>query len=172
MDVRTVPIDAVTPYERNPRKNLQAVGKVATSLREFGWRQPIVVDENMVVVVGHTRLLAAKSLGMTEVPVHVAVGLPPEKVRAYRLADNRTGEEAEWDDELLALEITELDLTGFDAKLAGFDDDELAKLRIPEDATAPNDFGAYDETIETEHQCPKCGYLFSGGKTAPVSDAA
>jgi ParB-like chromosome segregation protein Spo0J len=78
MKVVQVPIERVIPYERNPRRNEGAVSKVEASLREFGWRQPIVVDSEMVVLVGHPRLMAARRLGMTEVPVHVAEGLTPE----------------------------------------------------------------------------------------------
>ncbi len=130
MEVRTVPIETVVPYEGNPRKNAAAVGKVAESLREYGWRQPLVVDAEMILIAGHTRLAAAKSLGWSEVPIHVAEGLSAEQVRAYRLADNRTGQDATWDDELLAIEIRELDLAGFDLTLTGFTDDELAALKI------------------------------------------
>src|SRR5215213_7093202 len=100
MNIELVPIEKVVPYARNPRQNQGAVAKVAASLREFGWRQPIVVDGAMTVVVGHTRLMAARQLGMREVPVHVATGLTPAQVKAYRLADNRTHEEAEWDKDL------------------------------------------------------------------------
>ncbi len=141
MKVQTVPIASVVPYARNPRKNAGAVAKVAASLREFGWRQPIVVDSEMVVVVGHTRLLAAQQLGMAEVPVHVAEGLTANQVKAYRLADNRVHEEAEWDDELLALELGDLRDAGLDLALTGFDDDELARLTIEqtEGLTDPDD---------------------------------
>lgn len=123
-----LPIGTVVPYVRNPRKNTAAIAKVAVSLREFGWRQPIVVDEAMTVVAGHTRLEAARSLGMAEVPVHVATGLTPQQVKAYRLADNRTGDEAEWDSAMLALEVLDLQGDGFDLALTGFDDTELDKL--------------------------------------------
>src|SRR5690606_1751174 len=88
MDVVETPIDKLVPYARNPRRNEEAVATVAASLAEFGWRQPIVVDEDMVIVVGHTRYEAAKRLGMTSVPVHVAHGLTPAQLRAYRLMDN------------------------------------------------------------------------------------
>jgi ParB-like chromosome segregation protein Spo0J len=91
-------IDRPIPYARNARKlSGQAVDKVAASLKEFGWRQPIVVDEEGVIVVGHTRLMAAKKLGMTEVPVHVATGLSKAQVKAYRLMDNRAHQETDWD---------------------------------------------------------------------------
>lgn len=129
-----MPIGDVIPYVRNPRNNTAAVAKVAASLREFGWRQPIVADEAMTVIAGHTRLEAARSLGMVTVPVHVASGLTATQVKAYRLADNRTAEEAEWDDGLLALELADLTADGFALGLTGFDDDELARLLGPPSA--------------------------------------
>ena len=88
MKIEIINVDRVIPYARNPRKNSGAVDKVAASIREFGFRQPIVVDENFTVIVGHTRLLAAKKLGITEVPVHIAEGLTAAKIQAYRIADN------------------------------------------------------------------------------------
>ena len=122
-------IDRLKPYERNPRVAPEAaVAKVAASLAEFGWRQPIVVDEGGVIIAGHTRLLAAKRLGLARVPVHVAAGLSPAQVRAYRLADNRTAEETAWDLELLPTEIGELAGLGYDLDLLAFDGKELARL--------------------------------------------
>jgi ParB-like chromosome segregation protein Spo0J len=125
MQTETVAIGSVIPYARNPRRNGAAVSKVAASLREFGWRQPIVVDEQMVVVAGHTRLEAARTLNMEEVPIHIAAGLTPEQIKAYRLADNRVGQEAEWDQELLRLELGELETAGFDLDLTGFHPSEF-----------------------------------------------
>lgn len=114
-------------YARNPRRNEAAIDKVASSLKEFGFRQPIVVDREGVIIVGHTRLLAAKKLGLKEVPVHMA-DMTPAAARAYRIADNKTNEFATWDDELLALEFEDLKLDGFDLGLTGFDDEELNGL--------------------------------------------
>lgn len=128
------PIDRVIPYARNPRKNSGAVAKVTASIREFGFRQPIVVDPDGVVIVGHTRLLAARQLGLSEVPVHVATNLTPAQVRAYRIMDNRSHEESEWDEELLPLELTDLRDEGFDLDLTGFDAKELASIFPPADA--------------------------------------
>ena len=128
MQIAEVQIEKVRPYPGNPRKNAEAVAKVAASLATFGWRQPIVVDEEFVVIAGHTRLLAAQTLGHSTVPVHVATGLTPEQVRAYRLADNRVAQEAEWDDDLLAQELLALNDAGFDLSLTGFDGDELSAL--------------------------------------------
>ena len=104
MDIVEIAIGKVVPYARNPRRNDAAVATVAASLAEFGWRQPIVVDEQMVIVAGHTRYEAARRLGMATVPVHVARGLSAAQLRAYRLMDNRSHQNASWDDELLALE--------------------------------------------------------------------
>jgi ParB-like chromosome segregation protein Spo0J len=90
-------LDRVRPYEQNPRVISDvAIDKVAASIKAFGWRQPIVVDDDGVILAGHTRFEAAKKLGLERVPVHVASGLSPEAARAYRLADNRTHEEARW----------------------------------------------------------------------------
>lgn len=131
MQIETWPIDRPQPYDKNPRLNDDAVEAVARSIQEFGFRQPIVVDEDGVVIIGHTRLKAAKKLGLMEVPVHVARGLAPEKVKALRLADNKTAELAEWNLELLPIELAELQGMDFDLGLLGFDQDELAKLLDP-----------------------------------------
>ena len=97
----------IQPYASNPRRNDRAVEAVARSIQEFGFRQPIVVDEQGVIVVGHTRYKAAMKLGFEKVPVHVAGDLSAEQLKAYRLADNKTHELADWDDELLAQELAE-----------------------------------------------------------------
>jgi len=128
MHVVERPIDDITPYEKNPRQNDDAVAAVAASIREFGFRQPIVVDEDGVIVCGHTRFKAAQQLGLATVPVHVATDLTPEQIRAYRIADNKTGELATWDMDLLPLEIAELQSAGIDWSLLGFNEDDLAKL--------------------------------------------
>lgn len=130
MEIICISIDEVIPYARNPRRNADAVEKVAASIREFGFRQPLVVDAHNVIVVGHTRYLAAKKLKMATVPVHVAKDLSPIKAKAYRLADNRTHDEAKWDDELLALELGELGekKSGIDIELTGFDLSEIEQF--------------------------------------------
>jgi len=128
MDVVELPLERLIPYARNPRRNAAAVATVAGSLKEFGWRQPIVVDEAMVILAGHTRLEAARQLGLATAPVHVARGLTPTQARAYRLMDNRASENAEWDEALLGLELGDLQGDGFDLALTGFDDAELNRL--------------------------------------------
>jgi DNA modification methylase len=128
MIVTDVAVESLVPYARNPRNNTAAIDAVKASIAEFGFRQPIVVDEKMVVIVGHTRLEAAKQLGLKVVPVHVADGLTPAQAKAYRIMDNRSHENAEWDDELLRLEFGDLKLDDFDLALTGFVSEELDKL--------------------------------------------
>jgi len=122
----------VRPYENNPRINDDAVAAVVASIREFGFRQPIVVDEEGVIIVGHTRYKAAQQLGIEKVPVHVAKGLSPAQVKAYRIADNQTATLAEWNYDLLPIELADLQGLDFDLDLLGFDTDELAKILSPE----------------------------------------
>lgn len=132
MKVELIEISRVIPYARNPRKNEAAIAKVAASIKEYGFRQPIVVDKEMVIIAGHTRLQASQQLGLKKVPVHIAEGLSPAQVKAYRLADNRTGQDAQWDNELLAIELGELNLEGFDLGLTGFEEVEWEKLLAEE----------------------------------------
>src|SRR4029434_4716480 len=100
---------------------------VVASLREFNWRQPIVVDNDGVIVVGHTRWKAAKKMGLDHVPVHVAADLTPAQARAYRIADNATAAIATWDQALLPVELTELQADGIDLGLLAFDEAELSR---------------------------------------------
>jgi len=145
MEIELRPLAEVKPYERNPRCNDDAVDAVARSIREFGFRQPIVVDKDSVVVVGHTRYKAAQKLGLKEIPVHVVRELTPEQARAYRIADNKTADLATWDLELLPTELAELQGLDVDLSLLGFDEDELARLFDPgvkEGLTDPDDIPA------------------------------
>lgn len=126
-------IDAIRPYEKNPRKNDGAIDKVARSIQEFGFNQPIVVDKNHVIIVGHTRYLAARKIGLEKIPVYVAKELDETKARAYRIADNKLHEFSWWDhhllaDELIALKDADFDLsvTGFEQFDAGNNDDSSA----------------------------------------------
>ncbi len=163
MKIRLMPVDDVIPYENNPRDNHRAVAKVAASLNNFGWRQPIVVDEDMVILAGHTRLQAAVSLGHTKVPVHVATGLTEKQKRAYRLADNKTGEYSTWLDDALKNEIEALQIPDddgdevFDLSLTGFSDKQIAKmLGNPIASTSRNVDGEQHLVVvelETEEEC-------------------
>ena len=137
-----IDISALIPYARNPRNNTGAVDKVAASIKEFGFRQPIVVDTENVIIAGHTRYLAAQKLGIDTVPVHIAEGLTAQQVKAYRLADNKVSEAATWDMELLALELPEID-----GLFTGFDQDEIDAL-LHEDVEGLTDEDAVPEMPE------------------------
>ena len=136
--------DKLKPYERNPRKNAKAVDVVARSIELYGFRQPIVVDKDMVIVVGHTRWLAAKKLKLETVPVHVAEDLTPAQAKAYRIADNRSQEFSGWDEGLLLQEIEDLQREGVQFDDIGFSNADLAQLmnEITQGGSAPKAAGA------------------------------
>src|SRR5476651_1502836 len=128
MKIEMRKLSEIKPYENNPRQNEATVDAVAASIKAFGFRQAIVVDEDGVIVVGHTRLKAAQKLGLIEAPVHVAVGLTPAQAKAYRLADNQTATISSWDDDKLPMELAALQEMDFDLNLTGFSADELQRL--------------------------------------------
>ena len=161
MRVRDIPLSQVRPYEGNPRDNDRAVQAVAESIREFGWQQPIVVDADMTIIAGHTRYRAAQALGLETVPVVVADGLTPEQVAAYRLADNKTAELADWDAELLAVELD--GLLDFDMGRFGFEAvDAMAPADVDglfEDYDGGSGGDGGDAKARTV-TCPHCGETF------------
>lgn len=121
MNIQMLKLSDIKPYEKNPRKNNEAVKYVAESIKEFGFKVPIVIDKNNVIVAGHTRYKAAKRLKMKEVPTIIADDLTDEQVKAFRLADNKVAEKSEWDFDLLPLEIN--DIVNIDMGTFGFDFD-------------------------------------------------
>ncbi len=146
IDIR--PITEIKPYPGNPRVNDGAVDAVAASLKAYGFRQPLVIDRDDVLIVGHTRYKAALKLGLKMVPVHTATDLTPAQVKAYRIADNQTATIADWDMELLPLELLALQEENYDLSLLGFDQEELTRLMSgevkdglvdPDDIPAPPD---------------------------------
>ena len=145
MNIVNKKIEDIIPYIRNPRKN-QAIDKVAGSLKEFGFRQPIVVDKQMVIIAGHTRFEAAKKLGIKEVPIHIADNLTPAQVKAYRIADNRVAQDSEWDIGMLNTEFTDLLDMHFDLDILGFDAKELEDLIVDKENEGLTD---EDEVPET-----------------------
>lgn len=123
------PIDSLVPYARNARVHSPAqIGQLAASLREWGWTNPVLVDEDGTLIAGHGRVLAAQQLGITEAPTMVASGWSKAQVAAYRIADNRLALSAGWDDDLLKIELGDLAEMDFDLPLIGFDPDELSRL--------------------------------------------
>ena len=131
MQIEYLKLDELKPYENNPRNNESAVQYVANSIREFGFKVPIVIDKDKVIVAGHTRFKAAKQLGLEEAPCIIADDLSPEQIKAFRLADNKTAEMALWDDDLLKSELEGL-LDDFDMSDFGFFDEELDEAQEPE----------------------------------------
>ena len=128
-------LDEIRPYANNPRKNDEAVEAVANSIREFGFKQPIVVDADGVIIVGHTRYKAAQELGLETVPVLVADDLSDDKVKAYRLADNKTNELAEWDLSALETELAQIDMD-----MSGFGFDSIIQYDSNDDSDKDIEF--------------------------------
>ena len=161
MQIKLAEISNIKPYENNPRKlSEQAIKKVAMSLKEYGFRQPIVVDKNMVIVAGHTIYRASKKLGLKQVPISVIYNLSEEQINAYRIADNRTAEESEWDNELLKMEIKELEAKDFKLDLLGFNEDQLNDILFEEKQGLTDE----DEVPETpEEPISKLGDIWKLG---------
>ena len=137
-------ITEITPYEKNPRKNDEAVEYVANSIKEFGFKVPIVIDKNGVIVAGHTRYKAAQELGLEKLPCIIADDLSEEQVKAFRLADNKVGELAEWDFDLLDDEldgIFDIDMSDF-----GFDFGFEASGESPEETAEPKKETSFNYT--------------------------
>ena len=130
MKIKNTDINTIKPYDKNPRNNANSIDKVADSIAEFGFRQPIVVDEDMIVLAGHTRLLASKQLGLKKVPVHIAEGLTNAQKKAYRIMDNKSSEDSEWDKELLNLEIKDLIEDNYDLNMTGFTPEQIDALSV------------------------------------------
>lgn len=142
-------LDSIKPYERNPRRNDAAVNGVAESLRQFGWKQPIVIDSEGVIVAGHTRYKAALSLGWETAPCVVADDLTPEQIKAYRIADNKVSDFSVWDNKLLLEELEELAQIGSEL-FTGFDVGELFDDTLDEGDVTPvtdNDTGVVYEVV-------------------------
>lgn len=159
MKIITKKINEIKPYEKNPRKNDEAVEYVANSIKEFGFKVPIIISKDNVIVAGHTRYKASKQLGLKEVPCIVADDLDENQIRAFRLADNKVSEFAKWDNEMLEEEIKQLDI-----ELASFGFvEQMADEMFPEEEdTDLMDF--FSDEIEQDGEkepkkvtCPFCG---------------
>lgn len=154
MEIQNIKLENLKPYEKNPRKNDEAVQYVAESIKQFGFKVPIIIDKNNVIVAGHTRFKAATQLGLKEVPCIVADDLTDEQIKAFRLADNKVSEKTEWDFELL------------DEELKGIIDinmEDLGFLNINDDIEWDNidDLSEekYDEPQHRMLECPKCHHI-------------
>lgn len=156
--LKNIPITELKPYPNNPRKNDHAVDAVAASIREFGFKVPLVIDKDGVIVAGHTRYKAAQKLGLKELPCIVADDLTDDQIKAFRLADNKTAELAEWDFELLDLEFDDIEL---DMGEFGFED-----MQEPEqEAYTGHGAAEYSEEDFSDEkfqcECPRCGFRFN-----------
>jgi DNA modification methylase len=140
LQIEYIDVERLIPYVNNPRNNKNAVDKVAGSIKEFGFKNPVIVDKDMVIVAGHTRLLAARKLGLKDVPIIRVEDLTPEQVKAFRIADNKVAEFAEWDAEMLAIEFEELRLADFDLELTGFDLDDINALSKEDNEIIEDEF--------------------------------
>lgn len=156
MNIKEMSIDDLKPYENNPRINDDAVDYVANSIEEFGFKVPIIIDENNVIVAGHTRLRAAQKLGLKVVPVVVADDLTPEQIKAFRLADNKTAEFSTWDYEKLGVEMQALETSDINMIDFGFEIEEPEPEHEAEETAVEEN--AEGEPEKKMHVCPKCGY--------------
>lgn len=139
MDVKNIPIGEIVPYARNAKKHdKRQIDNVAESIRQYGFVQPVVIDRDGVIVIGHCRVLAAKKLGMDSVPCVCVDDLTPEQVNALRLVDNKTNE-SDWDMDLLSMELPEIDLSTFDFDWGLTVDDpaEIVEDEVPEISDEP-----------------------------------
>lgn len=148
MNIKQLPLSDIKPYDKNPRRK-KNIEKVMRSIRDFGFQQPIVTDTSGTIIVGHSRYIAAQELKLETVPVIIA-DLSPEKAKAYRIADNKTNEDSEWDYGLLHKEFTEMLDLNLDLEMTGFDNNELEDF-LTFDKEEPG------EKIKTEKTCPQCG---------------
>jgi hypothetical protein len=197
--IPTVPLAELVPYARNARTHSpEQVDKIAASMIEFGWTQPVLIGDDNGIIAGHGRVMAAVQLGLSEAPVIRLAHLSPEQRRAYVLADNQLASLGGWDNVMLAGELAALSMTDYDLDILGFpsaqieallegvtadlertgstlDEGMFGKQPTPgsdtsapaqREAKPPSEFREFGEDIETEHQCPKCGYRWSGSSAA------
>lgn len=153
-------VDELIPYVNNPRHNEDAVDGVAASIREFGFKVPMIVKTDGEIITGHTRILAAKKLGIDEVPTICADDLTDAQIKAFRLADNKVAEKSGWDFEKLEIELEGLDELGVDMSDFGFEDETVTTTAASGEGC--EEYGA-DEFADNKfaHECPKCGFEFN-----------
>ena len=164
-EYKTVPVSSLIPYARNSRTHSDAqVGQIAASIKEFGFLNPIIVDGNSGIIAGHGRVLAMQKLGMADVPVIDASHLTDIQRRAYVIADNKLALNADWDSEMLRVELDELGKDGFDLELTGFSLDEVRALSFDDEYPEQNPESSSKEVdtdvFTMDHTCPKCGFEF------------
>lgn len=155
-------IDSLIPYARNSRTHSEEqISQIAASMKEWGWTNPVLIDEDGGIIAGHGRVMAAQKLGYDEVPCMVAEGWTEAQKKAYVIADNKLALNADWDFEMLSLEIEQLEILNFNLGLTGFSEHEITGLTVGHDFSdsSPDDFKDVSDT-NLDHKCPKCGFEF------------
>ena len=162
--IELIAIDKIIPYARNSRTHSEAqVTKIAASIKEFGFTNPVLIDKVDGIIAGHGRVLAALKLGLHEVPCIRLGHLTDTQKRAYVIADNRLALDAGWDNEMLKIELDELEQDGFDVALTGFEVGELMQVMgFEEEMQESKAKEINPDDYEMEHKCPKCGFEFDG----------
>lgn len=156
MKVEFIKTSEILPYYRNPRNNDSAIEAVAESIQAFGFRNPILIDQKNTIICGHTRWKSALKLNLKECPCIRSNGMTDQQIKAFRIADNRLGELAEWNYALLKDEFEELDTGDFNMDLTGFNEQEIEEMMtVYGDEYQEKEV---DENIETENECPSCHY--------------
>jgi len=170
MKIETLPTADLIPYARNTRTHSESqVAQIAGSIREFGFTNPVLIDNENGIIAGHGRVMAAQKLGLAKVPCIRLGHLTDTQRRAYIIADNKLALNAGWDEEMLGIELADLREADFDLGLLGFDGDAIENFLTPPEIepTSPEEFQEVDENIDTEHECPKCSYRWSGKSGGP-----
>ena len=164
MKIENIDINNIIPYEDNPRVHSDIqIKQIANSIKEFGFNVPILIDENKKIIAGHGRLQASKSLNLKEVPTITILNLTEEQKKAYIIADNQLTLNSNWNEDLLKNQLNFLTDYNFDLNLLGFEDSQLDNyFKEIEEIDLTDDFKEFNEEIETEHKCPKCGFQWSG----------
>lgn len=164
MKIEFIDINKIIPYVDNPRVHSDIqIEQISKSIKEFGFTVPILIDENKNVIAGHGRLDASKSLQLKEVPTITISNLTDQQKKAYIIADNQLTLNSNWNEDLLKSQLSFLTENNFDLNLLGFEDAQLDNyFKEIEEIDLTDDFKEFDEEIETQHQCPKCGFKWSG----------
>lgn len=162
MEIRNISTKDLVPYDRNTKKHDKTqINNVAESIKQYGFVQPIVIDKNNIVVIGHCRLLAAKQLKMEEVPCVCVEDLTEEQVKTLRIVDNKSNE-SEWDFDILPDELSDLDFSNFDFTFGIDDEEEETVTSQPKEANGAVEYGTEDFSDEKfECECPRCGFKFN-----------
>ena len=163
MQIEQIELTKLVPYARNSRVHSdEQIAQIMASIKEFGFTNPVLIDSDNQIIAGHGRVIAAQRLEMKIVPTITLEHLTDAQKKAYVIADNKLALNAGWDPEMLRIELDDLGLSSFDLTLTGFSKNEIERINESLDVEPPSDFSEFGESIETQYQCPKCKYEWSG----------